>query len=77
MPHDSKGREIGNGDFVKGKAWAMASAEPLKVLKVVPDAQSCNLQCAAFDPRHGVVTMSANETELLLKADGSEPPPAA
>ncbi len=88
MPHDSKGRLIEMGDYVKGPRWD-AQAEGYRPVigraaRVWPGAESCNVELVVAIPdgegqfagETGRATVTASEVELVLKADGSEPTPA-
>lgn len=74
MPHDKNGQKIEKGDLIAVKAWwdgqRMAGA---RVLGVSEGSDTCNVVAAPVDPglQHG--SFNANETEILLKHDGSKP----
>lgn len=74
--HDSKGREIHEGDIVAGKDWMKGNRlSAFKVIGCCEGSESCNLNTVGFE-RIVVTTLSANETELILMADGTLPPAA-
>lgn len=77
MPHDCLGRLIEKNDIVKVKEWDQQAQKPIKAVKKVesiyPGADTCNLTCADFEPRKCYSVYTASESELVLKADGSDP----
>lgn len=75
MPHDSKGRLIEIGDVVKCLKYGgeKVSKQVGKVSHIYAGTETCNLQVATFESREGFQTVTAKESELVLKADGSEP----
>jgi len=76
MPHDCKGRKIDLGDVIKVEAM---NTKPLrKVVGTVVEMkedQFCTGQ-VRFQEMGGLNKdyFNAGESELILKADGSEPP---
>ena len=81
--HDCKGRLIEEGDVVAAKDYRRGHNGPpdhkgkrsaFKVIGTLPGSESCNMYCLAFGGTYGQLdTLSAKETELLLKHDGSTP----
>lgn len=71
--HDKKGRPIEVGDVVLGKSWTSGGSkdEPFKVIGASASSETCNLFCISFEPRMPVLTLTANETLLILKGSGS------
>lgn len=70
--HDKHGRAIGEGDIVVGNSW-MHGNKP-KAMLVIGGSEastSCNLTCvlAGFQSIHH--TLTAKETVLAVKADGT------
>jgi len=78
MPHDKKGRLVEVGDHVKFKSWA-DGAERLsvgRVFSVSPGSETCNVSVVHLNPGYWPISqacVTAKETEVVLKADGSEP----
>jgi hypothetical protein len=85
MPHDRKGRLVEVGDHIKfnhserydyaRQAW---DTRPTigRVTTVMPGSESCNVQVVHLLPGYWPIkpeTLTAKDTELVLKADGSEP----
>lgn len=74
--HDKYGREVGVGDVVLAPgAWPAYKPEAVKVIGCASGTDTCNLVVVSFEPRVPVLTVTAKECELLLKADGSLPVP--
>jgi hypothetical protein len=89
MPHDCKGRKIEIGDWVKAPPYNYVerrkpTAEGESVGKAYPvvgrvtamrEGQSCSGDFAWLSPFNGMRTdaFGADQAELVLKADGSEP----
>jgi hypothetical protein len=73
MPHDTKGRLIQVGDYVKAPYGAAKAIG--RVSHVWEGSSTCNLQIGVTTPYAGIqgTTVTAAECELVLKADGSEP----
>lgn len=77
--HDCRGRPIELGDHLKFKGY-IGGAQKMTVGQVAalyPGSTTCNLMAAYLVPGYQpvqVATLTASETELVLKADGSEPP---
>lgn len=82
MPHDKKGRLVEVGDHVKFKTWDGAHKLSVgRVFSVNPGSDTCNVSVVHLTPGYWPISqaaVTARETELVLKADGSEPfePPA-
>lgn len=75
MPHDMHGRKIAIGDVIKARA--LNTQPPRKVVGVVTsitEAETCSGR-VQFQESGGVDKdyFNASESELILKADGSEP----
>lgn len=74
MPHDCKGRKIDIGDVVKTKKWnAEGKFEIKKVNHIFEGATSCELGLFDFEPHFGQGSANAKDSEIVIKADGSEP----
>lgn len=77
--HDKHGREIRVGDLVLVRVWNMAATgagnphggyvnQPARVVRLIPDATSCNIVAS-----YPVVTdgsFNACESEVIGRADG-------
>lgn len=89
MPHDKKGRLIEVGDHLQfdvcesyDHAAAAWNKRPTigRVISITPGSESCNVQAVHLAPGYWPLkqeTITAKDTELVLKADGSEPAGAA
>ena len=83
MPHDCEGRKIDTGDVVKTRPYNKYPSEPdRKVVGTVIDMHSTEQVCTGqiqFLVHGGPAIdycsdyFGAGESELILKADGSEP----
>lgn len=85
MPHDKKGRLVEVGDHLKfdvSETYRPATSSWDKrptigrVVSVHPGSVTCNVQVVHLAPGYYPIkteTISAAETEIALKADGSEP----
>src|SRR4051812_23227644 len=85
MPHDKKGRLIEVGDHLKFEVcetydYAAAAWKKRRTIgraaTVTPGSETCNVQAVHLVPGYWPLkteTITAKETELVLKADGSEP----
>lgn len=77
MPHDKKGRLLEVGDHVKFKTWDGAHKLSVgRVFSVSPGSETCNVSVVHLQPGYWPIAqacVTAKETELVLKADGSEP----
>lgn len=74
--HDCKGRVIEVGDHLKFKSFDKGVATIGRVAAVYPGATSCNLGAVHLVPGYYPMqqaTLTASDTEIVLKADGSEP----
>lgn len=75
--HDTHGRPIEEGDVVAANDWSRGGKRSaFKVVGLIPSSESCNLYGQHFHPQPPFM-MTAKETELILKADGSLPPAPA
>lgn len=74
MPHDKKARLIEVGDSLLFKDYA-GKFRVGTVARVFPGAETCDVEVYYTQPSVQAVstTITAKETELLRKADGSEP----
>jgi hypothetical protein len=85
MPHDKKGRLIEVGDHVKfevceryvpeRQAWDKRVTIG-RATSVTPGSETCNVAAVHLAPGYFPLkqeTLTAKDTELVLKADGSEP----
>ncbi len=73
MPHDMHGRLIEKGDVVAAPAFYDRPKQAARVAFIYEGSDTCNLQVETFYPRDGRPTVTAKESELLLKHDGSIP----
>lgn len=81
LMHDIHGREIHEGDIVAANDWTRGNdngkmkRSAFKVIGTTPSSTSCNLNVLGFVPAmtSGIQTVTAKETELILKADGTTP----
>jgi hypothetical protein len=76
--HDRKGRLIELGDHLKFKVYAPEGQLNTigRVSTMYPSNKNCNVMAAYLVPGYQpvqVMTLTAGETEIVLKADGSEP----
>jgi hypothetical protein len=81
MPHDRKGRLIEIGDHLKFKSYGAEAFSVGRVFSVSPGSETCNVSVVHLQPSYWPIAqacVTARETELVLKNDGSEPfePPA-
>lgn len=87
MPHDRKGRLIEAGDHLRfevsevydhaASRWSKRATIG-RVISVTPGEGTCNVQAVHLVPSYWPLkqeTITAKDTELVLKADGSEPAP--
>lgn len=86
MPHDKKGRLIEVGDHLKFEVSERYDAARQafdkrvtvgRATQVTPGSETCNVQAVHLQPSYFPIaqaTLTAKECELVLKADGSEPP---
>lgn len=76
--HDCHGREIQEGDVVAAKHYSRGGKRiAVKVIGCNDTSDTCNIYCVPFQHTGELQLFTAKETELLLKADGNAPPPAA
>ena len=70
MPHDARGRLIERGDWIKGGETPVVA----QVTDVTKGTTTCNVQAAWLVPG-GTSSgyFNANETTLVLKANGDDP----
>ena len=75
MPHDRKGRLIEVGDFVKAKPYNYSKVPVVGRVTEMREGQTCSGQIQWVAPFHGVRddVFGADESEVILKADGSDP----
>jgi hypothetical protein len=75
MPHDVKGRKIERGDFIKLKIFGCSGGMTIAQVSSVNEAAThCNVTASHMMPGVTVYgTFNAGETELVMKADGSDP----
>jgi len=75
--HDKRGREIGIGDDLKIPCFKdnVPSKQIAKVIALHPGSDTCNVTVVYATEWYGVqnTLTNANETEIVLKANGSEP----
>ena len=68
--HDSKGREIAEGDILAIKAWPTGHKNTAgKVIGIATGSDTCNCAVVGFD-HATVMTVTAKETTLILKQNG-------
>jgi hypothetical protein len=79
MPHDKHGREIQVGDFVKAKPYNYSKVPVVGRVVEMRTGQTCSGEFAWLSPWDGVRkdAFGADESELIVKADGSDPAPVA
>ena len=78
MPHDIKGRKIDLGDVIRTSPYNQGKGEPREYIGVVvemEEAQTCTGQVVYQKVFEGNVKdyFGADQSELILKADGSLP----
>lgn len=72
--HDSKGREIHQGDLVKVKAWHKGGKLDIqRVVGLSHGSTTCNVLCVASDAAVPASSQNSAEVEIVLKFDGSDP----
>lgn len=85
MPHDRKGRMVEVGDHVRFEVsetydYALSAWKKRltigRVVSVTPGEGTCNVQAVHLVPGYWPIrmeTITAKETDVALKADGTEP----
>lgn len=74
MPHDKHGRKIEEGDVIVARHWVHGREAACLVMGVCEGAETCNLTVQSVQaPLAAPQTITAKETEILLKRDGSKP----
>lgn len=75
MPHDIHGRKIEIGDFVKAKPYNYSKKKEVGVVVRMREGQQCSGDFVFLRPFEAPVSdaFGADEAEIVLKADGSEP----
>lgn len=79
MPHDKKGRLIEVGDVVKAQPYNYNDGKTaVGTVVAIRCGQSCSGDFAFLKPYEGIKVdaFGADDAELILKADGSEPAPS-
>lgn len=70
--HDKHGRAIAEGDVVVGNSWAHGNKpRAMKVVGCNEGTETCNLICISFEAQIPSITVTAKESVLILKADGT------
>ncbi len=75
MPHDIKGRLIEVGDFVKTKPYNYSKVKVVGRVVEMREGQTCSGDLVFLSQYDGSKrdAFGADEAELILKANGSEP----
>lgn len=76
MPHDKFNRLVGVGDHVKFKGWEGQRLSIGRVFYVNPGTTTCDISVVHLTPGYWPIsqaTITAKETELVLRADGTDP----
>jgi len=74
--HDKRGRLIEMGDYLKVSHYgAEVTSKVGLVIGTTPESDSCNVETASVSAYYGIQVQpnNANETEIVMKADGSFP----
>jgi hypothetical protein len=74
MPHDIKGIEIEEGDVVVTNMYVHGRNAAALVVGVIKGTDTCNLNvCTVHAPNMNPQYVTAKESEILLKRDGTKP----
>lgn len=75
--HDKRGRLIEQGDFLKVEKFGgpKVTKRIAEAVELMPGSDTCNLNVAFATAWNGIQIqlVTASETEIVLKADGSDP----